>query len=315
MDTPSSISHAALGRARGLPQLGAFLELTKPITWFPPIWAYMCGLVASGVSVQDLLFQHAQPICLGLILAGPAVCGTSQVVNDWFDRGVDAINQPERPIPSGRVAGRQGLYFAIVLTLLSAGLAAFIGPIALLSGCVGLACAWGYSAPPLRLKKHPIFGAGIVGLCYEGLPWVTATALALGALPSLQVFALAGLYSVGAYGIMVLNDFKAVRGDRLTGVRSLPALVGLRRTGAIACMVMAVPQMVVIALLSLWGHGGAALLVLALLLVQLVLMRKLLSDPVRLVPWYSANGVTLFVLGMLVCSFAVGDHSLFGIGL
>ena len=93
----------------------AYLELLKPITWFPPMWAFGCGIVSSGASLAE-----RWPFALaGILLAGPLVCGTSQVVNDWFDRHVDAINEPQRPIPSGRVAGRNGLYFAIVWTLVS----------------------------------------------------------------------------------------------------------------------------------------------------------------------------------------------------
>ena len=55
----------------------------------------------------------------GILLAGPLVCGTSQAVNDWFDREVDAINEPNRVIPSGRMPGRWGLFVAIANTVLS----------------------------------------------------------------------------------------------------------------------------------------------------------------------------------------------------
>ena len=85
------------------------LELLKPVTWFPPIWAFMCGVVSSGVPIAD----RWPFLIAGVLLTGPLVCGTSQAVNDWFDRHVDAINEPERPIPSGRIAGRWGLWIAM----------------------------------------------------------------------------------------------------------------------------------------------------------------------------------------------------------
>ena len=77
----------------------AVLELIKPITWFPPMWAYACGVISSGMDI----ITNLGLIILGIVLAGPVVCGMSQAANDWCDRHVDAINQPNRPIPSGRI--------------------------------------------------------------------------------------------------------------------------------------------------------------------------------------------------------------------
>src|SRR4028118_655880 len=95
------------------PAAADVLALSKPITWFPPMWAFMCGVVSSGVPLAE-----RWPFLLaGLLLAGPLVCGTSQAVNDWFDRHVDAIHEPGRPIPSGRIPGRWGLWIAIAGTL------------------------------------------------------------------------------------------------------------------------------------------------------------------------------------------------------
>ena len=50
------------------------------------------------------------------------------------------------------------------------------------------------------------------------------------------------LYSVGAHGIMTLNDFKSVEGDRRMGINSLPVLLGVESAARFACLVMAVPQ-------------------------------------------------------------------------
>ena len=107
----------------GRPQPGALVELLKPITWFPPMWAFLCGAVSSGQGLIDRPWL----LVAGVLLAGPLVCGASQVVNDWFDREVDAINEPERPIPSGRVPGSWGLLWAIVWTALSALWGAALG--------------------------------------------------------------------------------------------------------------------------------------------------------------------------------------------
>jgi chlorophyll synthase len=278
------------------------LELLKPITWFPPIWAFGCGVVSSGVSVAD----RWPFLIAGVVLTGPLVCGTSQAVNDWFDRHVDAINQPERPIPSGRIAGQWGLWIALIGTLFSALVAWATGPWVFAATLLGLACAWAYSAPPLRLKMSGIVGPGVVALTYEGLTWFTGASVMAGALPAGEVLVVLALYSLGAHGIMTLNDFKAVAGDRATGVRSLPAVLGVQPAARIACAVMALPQVVVVALLARWGHPIPAAAVGALLAGQGLLMVRLLRDPRAHAPWYNATGTGLYVLGMLAAALGLG---------
>ena len=294
----------AVAPASRMPSPAAVLALFKPITWFPPMWAFMCGVVSSGESFEGRwLFLIA-----GIALTGPLVCATSQAVNDWFDRHVDAINEPDRPIPSGRIPGRWGLGIAIVWTGLSVVVAALTGPWVLGATLLGLALAWAYSAPPLRLKMSGVAGPSAVALSYEGLTWFTGAAVMAGALPGAPVLLLAALYSFGAYGIMVLNDFKAVEGDRLMGVRSLPAELGITPAAWIACAVMAAPQVLVVALMFVaWDRPWHGAIVAALLIAQGVLMKRLLGDPTRLTPWYNGTGTTLYVLGMLVSAFAVGS--------
>lgn len=286
------------------PRPRVVLELLKPITWFPPMWAFMCGAVSSGAGLEGRWWFVAG----GVLLAGPLVCGTSQAVNDWFDRHVDAINEPQRPIPSGRMPGRWGLYIAIIATLISAGVGWLLGPLVFIAALVGLAFAWAYSAPPLRFKANGWLGPLVCGLTYEGLSWFTGAAVMLGAMPSAHVIAVLVLYSLGAHGIMVLNDFKAVEGDRQTGLTSLPVVLGVGAAAKLACLTMAAAQMVVIALLAAWGLTLSAVVVTVVLVAQIAAMPKLLRDPAKYAPWYNGVGVTLYVLGMLAAALGLGGY-------
>lgn len=288
-------------QARRFPEPGAALELIKPITWFPPMWAFLCGAVSSGASPQG----RWGIVVLGVLLAGPVVCGMSQAANDWCDRWVDAINEPGRPIPSGRVPGRWGLGIAVAMTGLSLAIGWALGPWGFGATVVGVMAAWAYSAEPLRLKRSGWIGPGVVGLCYEGLPWFTGAAVLSGGLPDPRIIVVAALYAIGAHGIMTLNDFKALVGDKETGVRSLPVTLGPERAARIACIVMTVPQIVVVALLVLWERPIHAAAVALLLLMQFAAMRVLLRDPKGRAPWYNATGITLYVAGMMISAFAL----------
>ncbi len=284
------------------PSLSAVAELLKPITWFPPMWAFACGVVASGVA----LAEQWPLIVVGVLLAGPMVCATSQAVNDWFDRHVDAINEPQRPIPSGRMPGRWGLYIAVLWTGLSLLVATALGPWGFGAAILGLLLAWAYSAPPLRLKNNGWWGNAACGLSYEGLAWVTGAAVMAGGLmPGARSLLLALLYSIAAHGIMTLNDFKSVEGDRQMGVGSLPVRLGIDRSARTACAVMIVPQLVVIGLLLAWQQPLSALAIVALVLGQLKLMQRFVASPVERALQLSAFGVPLLVTGMMVAAFAL----------
>jgi chlorophyll/bacteriochlorophyll a synthase len=284
------------------PSLSTVTELFKPITWFPPMWAFACGVVASGVSFSGRWAE----IIVGVLLAGPLVCATSQAVNDWFDRHVDAINEPNRPIPSGRMPGYWGLYLAIGWTLVSLLVATSLGLWGFGAAAIGLLLAWAYSAPPLRLKLNGWWGNAACGLSYEGLAWATGAAvMAGGAMPDVRSLTLALLYSVAAHGIMTLNDFKAIKGDAQMGVRSLPVQLGAQRAAQTACLFMALPQVVVIGLLLQWGFTVFAIACVVLLLVQMQMMRVFLRAPVEKALYYSGFGIPVFVLGMMVSAWAL----------
>ncbi len=294
---------AAQQPAAQRPSLSAVLELLKPITWFPPMWAFACGVVSSGVALAE-----RWPVLLaGIVLAGPLLCATSQVVNDWFDRHVDAINEPNRPIPSGRIPGRWGLYLAILWTAMSLVVAALLGPWVFGAAALGLVLAWAYSAPPVRLKQNGWLGNAACAVSYEGFAWFTGAAVMIGALPDWRIILFAVLYSAGAHGIMTLNDFKSIEGDRRTGVGSLPVRLGVARAAWLACIIMAAPQFVVIALLIVWGRPIEAAIVAAVLVAQLVLMVRFLQAPLARATWFSGFGVTLYVLGMMASAVALAQ--------
>jgi chlorophyll synthase len=291
--------NVAVGRASP----GALLQLLKPITWFPPMWAFLCGWISAGPGTG----LSGWSLLAGVVLTGPLVCGASQIVNDWYDQDVDALNEPDRPIPSGRVPGKTAFWFAVVWTVIAQTWAILLGPWVAAATGLGLALAWAYSAPPLRLKMNGWWGNSAVAISYEGLAWITGAAIVIGGdLPAEPILLIALLYSIGAHGIMTLNDFKSVEGDLAMGIRSLPAQLGPTRAARVACLFMLLPQLIVILLLVRWSLTPSALAVSLMVVVQCLAMRKLLRDPKQFAPWYNATGVSLYVLGMMAVAIGLG---------
>jgi len=265
------------------------------------MWAFTCGVISSG---QPLAGRWGT-LALGVLLVGPMVCAASQAANDWYDREVDAINEPNRPIPSGRIPGSWGLWIAIIWSTVSLAIGAALGTWAFWATILAVFLAWAYSMPPLRLKLNGWYGNAAVGISYEGLAWFTGAAIFISELPGAPVIALAFLYSVGAHGIMTLNDFKAIEGDTRLGIRTLPVQLGAERAAQWACFVMLAPQAVVALLLLSWGRPVQGAVIIVLMVGQVFLMKRLLTDPRKLAPWYNGTGILLYVAGMMVAAFAI----------
>lgn len=278
------------------PSLISLLELIKPVTWFPPMWAFLCGVVSVGA----LNSNNTILILSGLLLAGPLVCGMSQAVNDWCDRHVDAINQPERPIPSGRVSAGWGFFTGIIMSVISILFAYYLGSLIFFATIIGVLAAWLYSLEPIRLKRSAIFGPGVVAICYEGLPWFTGAAIFTISLPNKEVLIVLSLYALGAHGIMTMNDFKATKGDKLLGINSLPVILGRKPATLVACLIMLFPQLIVISLFYFWGSLILAITLAVCVLLQSLSMIFLIRDPEKNTPFFNMTGVLLYIAGMML---------------
>ena len=278
------------------PNLVSLLELIKPVTWFPPMWAFLCGVVSVGAFSSD----NTILILSGLLLAGPLVCGMSQAVNDWCDRHVDAINQPERPIPSGRVSAGWGFFTGITMSAISILFAYYLGSLIFFATIIGVLAAWLYSLEPIRLKRSAIFGPGVVAICYEGLPWFTGAAIFTISLPNKEVLIVLSLYALGAHGIMTMNDFKATKGDKLLGINSLPVILGRKPATLVACLIMLFPQLIVMSLFYFWESLILAITLAVCVLLQSLSMIFLIQDPEKNTPLFNMTGVLLYIAGMML---------------
>ena len=284
------------------PDFFTSLELIKPVTWFPPMWAFLCGAVSTGAISMDNFYL----LCLGIFLAGPVVCGMSQAVNDWYDKEVDAINEPDRPIPSGKIPGSWGFWIAVFMSIIGIIISWFLGFWGFFATLIAIVCAWAYSAEPIRLKRSGIIGPSIVALCYEGLPWFTGVAILTSQFPAPNTILVAGIYAFGAFGIMILNDFKAIEGDQKLGINSLPVTLGPKKAGLLSCFIMSLAQIIIIIIFIYLKINFIAMIVLLLLCIQFIAMIKMLKNPKKLVPWYNATGVFLYIIGMMVSAVGLG---------
>lgn len=290
------------------------LQLMKPITWIPLIWGVVCGAASSGNFVWSVETVMISAACM--LLSGPLLTGYTQTLNDFYDREIDAINEPYRPIPSGAISVPQ--VAAQILVLLFGGIAVAYGldqwaghdfPTITALAIGGAFLSFIYSAPPLKLKQNGWLGNYALGASYIALPWWAGHAL-FGEL-NLTIVLLTLFYSLAGLGIAVVNDFKSVEGDRQLGLKSLPVMFGVTAAAWICVLMIDVFQGGVAAyLMSIHQNRYAVLLVLLIIpqitFQDMYFLRNPLENDVK----YQASAQPFLVLGMLVTALALGHSAL-----
>jgi chlorophyll synthase len=288
------------------------LQLMKPITWIPLIWGVVCGAASSGDfhwQVEDLV-----KVVTCMLLSGPLMAGYTQTLNDFYDREIDAINEPYRPIPSGAISVPQVV--AQILVLLGAGIALAYSldvwggnayPKITIITLIGTFLAFIYSAPPLKLKRNGWFGNYALGASYIALPWWAGHSL-FGDL-NWTIVILTLIYSFAGLGIAVVNDFKSVEGDRTLGLKSLPVMFGVGGAAWISVLMIDIFQFGIAGyLMSIQENLYATILILLVIpqitFQDMYFLRSPLENDVK----YQASAQPFLVLGMLVTGLALG-HS------
>lgn len=286
------------------------LQLMKPITWIPLIWGVVCGAASSGNYVWNLESVLVAAACM--LLSGPLMTGYTQTLNDFYDREIDAINEPYRPIPSGAISVSQVVSQIVILLIAGLGLsylldlwAAHETPVMLYLTLGGAFIAYIYSAPPLKLKQNGWLGNYALGASYIALPWWAGHAL-FGEL-NWTIVVLTLIYSCAGLGIAVVNDFKSVEGDRALGLKSLPVMFGIG-TAAWICVVMIDTFQLGIAGYLVGIHENLYATILFLLVLPQIVFQDMyfLKDPLENDVKYQASAQPFLVLGMLVAGLALG---------
>lgn len=306
------------------------LQLTKPATWIPLIWGVACGAAASGnyhaiwnlfgsaptADNWGLVAEDTIKAIITMVLAGPFMCGFTQTINDWYDRELDAINEPYRPIPSGAISEgevySQIAFLLIGSIVLASRLDGWAGnelPVITFIASFGAFIAYIYSAPPIKLKAEGWLGTYALGSSYIALPWLCGHGMFNAGSISFQEVILTILYSIAGLGIAIVNDFKSIEGDKKLGMNSLPVAFGVDTAKWICVASIDITQIGVAAYLYAIGETRYAAILAALVLPQMFSQISFLQDPVANDVKYQAAAQPFLVGGILNTALAVGHHT------
>ncbi|CAA2966951.1 chlorophyll synthase, chloroplastic [Olea europaea subsp. europaea] len=298
------------------------IQLMKPVTWPPLVWGVVCGAAASGNFHWSLEDIAKSVVCM--IMSGPCLTGYTQTLNDWYDREIDAINEPYRPIPSGAISKNEVIMQIWVLLLGGLGLAGVLDawaghnfPGILYLAIGGSLVSYIYSAPPLKLKQNGWIGNFALGASYIGLPWWAGQALFGILTPDSIILTL--LYSIAGLGIGIVNDFKSVEGDRQLGLQSIPVAFGSETAKWICVGTIDITQIFVAEQRLKYSSAGFllgagkpyhSLALLGMVVPQVFFQFKyFLRDPVKYDVKYQASAQPFLILGLLISAMATSHSS------
>jgi geranylgeranylglycerol-phosphate geranylgeranyltransferase len=203
-----------------------YLELTRPINAVAAGVLTATGSFIAGVGGQYLAVAVATAATVLAVAAGNAI-------NAYFDREIDAINQPDRAIPRGAVSPRGALVFSAVLFLAAVALAFTLPLAALAIAGINLVALVAYTE---LFKGLPGLGNAVVA--YLGGSTFLFGAAAVGNLQAGAV--LAFLAAASTFTREIIKDVEDVVGDREEGLRTLPIVVGERPALWVGVAVLAV---------------------------------------------------------------------------
>ncbi|MBC8043176.1 MAG: UbiA family prenyltransferase [Rhizobacter sp.] len=265
-------------------KLKAHIELLDPITWVGVLQGTICGAIASGGFT--LTTENIGKFALLTLLLGPLGTGFAQSINDYYDRDLDRINDPVRPIPSGRISETESVWNWSITGLLSLIAGAVLA--LQLSGSrqlimlgitlFGFVMGYIYSAPPLKLKRNVLTSAPVVGLTYSLMTWIAGNIIFTDLRPEVIWMGVINMFV--AIGLIFLNDFKSVEGDRSAGLKSLPIMIGVRNTYLVSFAIIDVPLAgFALLMLTWWGFGWVFIFSLLSFAAILYMQLRLYLDP------------------------------------
>jgi 4-hydroxybenzoate polyprenyltransferase len=231
-------------------------DFARPFTLLAP-WL---GFASAGVAALGTLApEHARslaawmPVIVGSIMAA-TLNAASNTLNQIYDRDIDALNKPGRPIPSGRSSLRTAWTLALLFYAAALVMAWFADPPLGIRGhghhqcflivLVATALTWAYSAPPLRTKRWG-WGANLTiaiprGMLLKVAGW--SAAVDVSGLEPWWVGLVFGLFLLGA---TTTKDFADIEGDRAGGCRTLPVVLGPERAARITVPFFVLPFLLI----------------------------------------------------------------------
>ncbi|HUU86552.1 MAG TPA: UbiA family prenyltransferase [Candidatus Glassbacteria bacterium] len=273
------------------------IHLIRPINCVMMGFAVFVGSILSNpvfasINWINILFGFGT----GFMLTAAAM-----IINDYYDRTIDAINEPSRPIPSGLISTREALLLFFVVSMIGFVFAYFTSVLCLLVACISWIIVVVYVTVG---KKSGLPGNFLVSTCVA-IPFIYGSIIVLDIIVS-SVLIFAFMAFLSNTGREITKGIVDVKGDKTEGVKTIATIFGSKSAAYVAVLfyllaVFLTPIPIILGLVSIWFIP----LIIVTDVAFLVFSFLLLKDYSRKNAKKIKNFILLcFILGLL--SFLVG---------
>jgi len=281
-------------------KLGGYLRLMRPVNCLMMGFAVIVGAALASPDVLSILWQS---LIYGFI-TGFMLTAASMAINDYYDREIDAINEPNRPIPSGIIKPKEALAFAFFLTTIGFAAAYLTNILCFVIAII----AWIIFVTYTTLgKRSGLPGNFLVSTCVA-TPLIYGSYLAAGTIkPNILVFA--SMVFLSITGREITKGIVDVQGDRTQNVKTLAVRYGEKTAAVVAAFfyfsaVLLSPMPWLLKLVSFWFIPFVAITDFGLAASSIALLKDYSRENARkiknLVLLWSIIGLLAFLIGAKV---------------
>lgn len=278
--------------------MNPYLEIIRPGNALLAVVAVLLMAAITGVFNFEVLIA-----CIVVFL----VTGFGNAINDYFDHKIDAVNKPERPIPSGRISLKVAGYYSIVLALLGNILAiVFLGLIPEIIVAATTLLMFYYAH---TLKKKLLIGNFLISFL-TGLSFVFGGVVVGAAVSSIYL----GFYAfLSTMMREIVKDMEDVKGDELEGANTLPIAHGMKTSSLLAASFMIFasvtsPILYFLGILTVWFLPVLAIAIIIFLSSAVSILKDSSVENSRKISKRVKMGMMITLI-----SFAAGSPFLFSL--
>ncbi len=206
-------------------KIDGLIRLMRPVNCVMMGFAVLVGAILANSQLGSISW----PNMLFGFLTGFTFCAAAMVINDYYDRKIDAINEPQRPIPSGAVKPKEALAFMGVLVVVGFMFAALVSVLCFAVAAASLVITATYLTVG---KKTGLPGNFLVSACVA-IPFIYGSVVAIGTV-GLNVVLFASMAFLSNTGREITKGIVDVKGDSTEGVKTLAVRFGEKSAAFVA---------------------------------------------------------------------------------